>query len=359
MKIIVSAGGSLGHINPALAIIKKFKEKEKNLKVLYIGTHNRMEKDIIPKENIPYESLEIYGFTKNMKQNIKNVALIQKALKKCYKIMDEFQPDVVIGVGGYVTYPVLKAATKKGIPTFIHEQNSIPGKTNRVVSKYADLIGVTFKTSMKYFHGKGKVIYTGHPNAKEALLIPKLSKKDFGLSLSKKLVVVMAGSQGSGSLNEKMKEFLKKIETEDFEVLYITGKNHYDEFIKDEKFSKNVIITPFVDHAAGLLKNADVVISRAGGASLFELVTLEIPSIIIPSPNVANNHQYYNALELSESGAICMMEEKNLNSEELLKKVKQLLEDKNLRHKYIEQMKKLSLLDSSEIIYQEIKGMMK
>lgn len=357
MKIIVSAGGSFGHINPALAIIKKFQEKEKDLEVLYIGTHNRMEKDIIPSENIPYEAIEIYGFTKDMKRNFKNVKCIMTAYHRCLEIMKEFQPDVVIGVGGYVTYPVLKAAHKLHIKTFIHEQNSIPGKSNKMISKYADLIGVTFKHSIPYFKSKGRIIYTGHPCGAQALKEPKLSKKDFGLSQTKKFVLVVAGSLGSGSLNRKMKDLLYRMNGENFEILYVTGNAHYEEFIKGDPFPKNVIVKSYVDHLAGLMKNADVVISRAGAASLFELVALNIPSIIIPSPNVANNHQFYNAEEMSDAGAFVMIEEKDLSSDTLLSLMKDLLNNKEKRYELIDNMKKLSIVDSSEIIYREIKEM--
>lgn len=359
MKIIVSAGGSFGHINPALAIIKKFQEKEKNLEVLYIGTHNRMEKDIVPSMNIPYEGIEIYGFTKNMQRNFKNVKCIMTSYHRCLEIMKEFQPDVVIGVGGYVTYPVLKAAHKLHIKTFIHEQNSIPGKTNKMVSKYADLIGVTFKHSIPYFKTKGRVVYTGHPCGAQALTEPKLSKKDFGLSNTKKMVLVVAGSLGSGSLNQKMKEFLYQVESEAFEVLYVTGKSHYDSFIEGEHFPENVVVKPYVDHLAGLMKSADVVVSRAGAASLFELVALNIPSIIIPSPNVANNHQFYNAVEMRDAGAFVMLEEKDFTSTFLMNHLKELLNNKEKRFELIENMKKLSIEDSSEIIYQEIKDLIK
>ncbi len=357
MKIIVSAGGSYGHIHPAFAIIKKFQEKEKDLEILYIGTHNRMEKDLVPKEGIPYESIEIYGFTRNMKRNFKNIGCISKAYHKCLRLLQEFQPDVVIGAGGYVTYPVLKAAHKLHIKTFIHEQNSIPGKTNKVIARYADLIGVTFETSIPYFKTKGKVVYTGHPCAKLALEEPKLSKTAFGLSKGKKLVLIMAGSLGSSSLNRKLKEMLYQVKHESFEILYVTGKDNYEEFIKDEQYPSNVFIVPYVDHLTGLLKSCDVVVSRAGAASLFELIALQIPSIIIPSPNVANNHQYYNAKEMYEKGAFWMLEEGSLQSEILLSKIKELLENTVCRTKLTSHMKELSILDSSEIIYNQIKEM--
>lgn len=359
MKIIVSAGGSLGHINPALAIIHKFQEQEKNLEVLYIGTHNRMEKDIIPKENIPYEEIEIYGFTKNMKQNFKNLKCIQESTKKCLKIMKDFKPDVVIGVGGYVTYPVLKAAHKLHIKTFLHEQNSIPGKSNKVLSKYADLIGVTFEHSKPYFRTKGRIIYTGHPSGAQALLEKKQDKESFGLTKGKKLVIIVAGSLGSGSLNEKMKELLLRCKNENFEVLYITGKNHYESFIQNVKFPNNVKVRPQVDHLAGLMKSADLIVSRAGAASLYEIMALQIPSIIIPSPNVANNHQYYNAVEMRDKGVISMMEESELTSNKMMAAMKDLLDNKEKRSEMIQEMKKIAVMDSSSIIYQEIKGMIK
>lgn len=359
MKVIVSAGGSFGHINPALAILKKFQEKEKDLEVLYIGTHNRMEKEIVPKENIPYEEIEIYGFTKNMKRNFKNIGCIHRAYKKCLKIMKEFQPDVVIGVGGYVTYPVLKAAHKLHIKTFIHEQNSIPGKSNKLIAHYADLIGVTFETSKSYFKTTGKIIYTGHPCGAQALLEPKISKTNFGLSKTKKLVIVMAGSLGSASLNRKVKEMLYQVQNENFEILYVTGTANYDEFMKGEKYPRNVIVKPYIEHLVGLMKSADVVVSRAGAASLYELIALEIPSIIIPSPNVANNHQFYNAKEMCDKGVFLMLEESTLTAGELLKQIKELLNDSSKRILMTQNMKKMSILDSSDIIYREIKGMIK
>ncbi len=355
MKIVVTAGGTMGHINPALAIIEEFKRQEKNLEVLYIGTHNRMEKDYIPKKGIPYKEIEIYGFSKDLVLDIKNIFLIQKATKKCKKILKEFQPDVVIGVGGYVTYPVLKAAHELKIKTFIHEQNSIPGKSNRWISKYADLIGVTFQNSEKYFKTKGKVFYSGHPCGAWALAIPKKDKVALGFHKEKKLVTVVAGSLGSGSLNDKMIEFLEKEKL--YEICYITGKMHYEDFIKGKKFPSNVHIFPYIEELPGLLKVSDVIVSRAGAGSLSEILALEIPSIIIPSPNVANNHQYYNAKELSDKNCIVLLEEKDLTSEILEQKIKELLENQNLIMKLKINMKKEGVQKSATLIYKEIKDL--
>ena len=359
MKIVVTAGGTMGHINPALAIIEEFKKNESDLEVLYIGTHNRMEKEIIPKKDIPYEEIEIYGFSKDIFLDLKNIFLIQKAIKKCKKILLDFKPDVVIGVGGYVTYPVLKAAHELKIKTFIHEQNSIPGKSNKMISKYADLIGVTFEGSAKYFKTNGKIVLTGHPCGALAKNIPKKNKKDLGFSYDKPLLTVVAGSLGSGSLNEKMTSFLESLNSSDYEVCYITGKMHYEDFMKGKTFPSNVKILPYMEELPGLLKVSDVVISRAGAGSLSEILSLGIPSLIIPSPNVANNHQYYNAKELADKDCVILLEEKDLTVEKLKKYVDDLIHNEFLRMNLKNHMKKETALDSALLIYKEIKDLIK
>ena len=354
MKIIVSAGGTMGHINPALAIIDEFKRREKDLEVLYIGTHNRMEKEVIPKHHIKYEEIEVYGFSKDIFLDIKNVGCVIKATKKCVEIMKEFKPDVVIGVGGYVTYPVLKAASKLKIKTFIHEQNSIPGKSNKMIAKYADLIGVTFDCSMPYFKTKGKVFWCGHPCGALALKREMVDKLSLGFCKNKKLVTVVAGSLGSGSLNEKFLPVLKDLEDKNYEVCYITGKMHYEE-LKKCPVSSNVKFIPYCENLPGLMKCSDLVVSRAGAGSLSEILSLEVISLIIPSPNVANNHQYYNAKELNDKGCIKMLEEKDITSEVLLAKIEECLNNMNLREKMKKAMQKLDTKNSSEMIYREIK----
>ena len=162
MRVVISAGGTGGHIYPALAIVDKIKEKEPNSEFLYIGTHNRMENDIVPKTGIPFETIEIYVFyRKKVWKNFKTVSAFIKSYKKCKKMIKEFKPDIVVGVGGYVTAPVIYAAHKLGIKTFIHEQNTIPGKCNSFLSKYATKIGVSFKSSAKYFPDN-KTVFTGN-----------------------------------------------------------------------------------------------------------------------------------------------------------------------------------------------------
>ena len=359
MKIIVSAGGTGGHIYPALAIIKKFQEKEKKLEVLYIGTHNRMEKQIIPKMGIKYQELEIYGFSKtNIIRDIKNIFLINKATKKCMEIMKEYKPDVVIGVGGYVTYPVIKAAHKLGIKTFIHEQNSIPGKSNVALAKYASLVGVSFKSSMNSFTSARKVIYTGNPCGENALTIPKISKTTLGFKENDKLIIIVAGSLGSTTFNDKFKSFLSVVD-DYYKILYITGKDYYDDFIKDTKFSKNVKVVPYFDNLAGLIKDSYLIISRAGASTISEILALKVPSILIPSPYVANNHQYYNALDLANVGVSEVIEEKNLSLELIKVTINELVNNPKKYQEMKNNLKSITMKESSTIIYEEIRKLLK
>ena len=357
MRILISAGGTGGHIYPALAIIEGFKKYDKDLEVLYIGTKNRMEKDIVPKNGIPYYGIEIYGLSKNIFKDIKDVFLIFKAKKEIKKKILEFKPDVVLGIGGYVTYPVLSVAKSLHIKTFIHEQNAIPGKTNKMISKYADIIGISFKESAKYFPNRN-VLYTGNPTGIRALNTPKITKSSLGLNDDKPLVVVVCGSLGSETVNNAMKGYLKTLENKDYQVVYITGKNLYEEFVKI-KYPKNVKVLPYLDNLTGLLKETDVLVARAGASTIAEVLSLKVPTIFIPSPYVANNHQYYNAVSLKNANLALMLEEKDLSIPNITKNIEDLLYNKDKQIKIKNNLNKVSTLDSTKIIYDAIKELIK
>lgn len=361
MKIIVSAGGTGGHIYPALAIINKFKEHDPSLEVLYIGTHNRMEKDLIPKRNIPYEELEIYGFSKrDLFLDFKNIFLINKAYKKCLKIMEDFKPDIVLGIGGYVTYPVISAASKLGIKTFIHEQNSIPGKSNLALQKKVDLIGVSFENTISSFNKtKGEVFYSGNPCGENALSMEPIPKEQYGLNKDKKLVVIVCGSLGSASVNEKIVSYLENASKEDYEVLFITGKSLYEDFTSKHKFSSNIKVVPYVDNLPGLLKNTDLIVTRAGASTMSEILSLNLPAIFIPSPYVANNHQYHNAMAIKNAGGGEVIEEKDLTSSILSTKINEVLYNEKTINEMKKNLKALSMNNSSELIYEKIKDLIK
>ena len=246
MRVIISAGGTGGHIYPALAIINKIKEKEPNSEFLYIGTHNRMEKDIVPSKGIPFKSIEMYGFNKkHLFKNFKTVRCLFKAFQDCKKMIKNFKPDIVIGVGGYVTVPVIMSAKKLGYKTFLHEQNALPGKSNRFLSKYCDLIGVSFESSLKYFPS-GKVVMTGNPCSEDALKVPSVVKSSLGLSVNKKLVLIVMGSLGAGRVSKYLEDELLKFKNKNYEILFVTGKSSYDE-VASHSYPDNVKVLPFYE----------------------------------------------------------------------------------------------------------------
>ena len=359
MKVVVSAGGTGGHIYPALAVLEKLKKEDKNLEVLYIGTKNRMESEIIPARGINYVGIEIYGFTKNILRDFKNVFLITKNYHKCLKLLKEFKPDLVLGFGGYVTYPVLKAAKKLKIKTFLHEQNSVVGKTNKALSNGVDLVAVSFLSTLNKFPKAKKVIYSGNPCGENALTTKEIKKSDVGLDNKKKLVIVVAGSLGSSTINEKLKEFLRLSKKSDYQVLYITGKSHYEEFTKKTRFGNNIKVLPYLDNLAGLMRNCDLIITRAGASTMSEILALNLPAIFIPSPYVAGNHQYYNALEIVKNNAGLMIEENDLNGEKLFTMVNDLLRDKKKYEIMKMNLKNLGKTDSSKIIVNALKELTK
>ena len=356
MKIIITAGGTGGHIYPALGVLDKIKEDTNNT-YLYIGTTNRMENEIVPSMNIPYEGLEVYGLSKNILKNFKNVKCLYTSYKKCLKIMDEFKPDIVLGFGGYVTMPVLYAAKKRNIKTAIHEQNFIPGKTNKFIAKFADQIFISFEDSAKSFPS-GKIVYSGNPCEERARLIEKKDKVSLGFSKNKKLIIIVMGSLGSTVVNEKLCDFLRNFDDEDKEILFITGKNSYKDLSNNLIVGENVKIVPYLENLPGLMKSADLIISRAGAGTISEIIATKIPSILIPSPYVANNHQYYNALDLENKKLSCLLKQEDLTKEKLEKLIKDIF-NTDLYSELKENLEKYEVKNASTIIYEKVKEIVK
>lgn len=354
MRVIISAGGTGGHIYPALAIVNCIKEKEPNSEFLYIGTHNRMEKDIVPKTGIPFVGIEMYGFNrKNLLKNFKTIKCLYKSKKQLKSIIKEFNPDIVIGVGGYITYPVIITAHKLGYITFIHEQNSVAGKANLMMADSVDLIGVSLKSSMSEFP-TNKVIFTGNPCGENALKVKRIDKTTLGFTKGKKLVVIVMGSLGAENVHKFMKDNINKFDGKNYEVLYITGKNNYED-IKSIKHPSNVKLLPYLDNLAGLFKDTDILITRAGASTLSEIIALKLPSILIPSPFVPNNHQYKNAMDLVNNKAALLVEEKNLTFDNMDANINKLLSDKKFYLDIKKNLESMQVNNSATIIYNNIK----
>jgi len=356
MRVIVSAGGTGGHIYPAIAIINKIKEEEPNSEILYIGTADRMEKDLIPELGIRYEAITVSGLKRKLTlENIKVLFRFLRAREKCKKIVKEFDPDIVIGTGGYVTGPVIWAAKKLGKKTFIHEQNSVVGLSNKYLTKYADKIGVSFSSTLDAFP-KEKVVLTGNPCSEKAINMKKANKEDYGLTKNKKLVLIVMGSLGSRTINDKITSFLNDFKDKEYEVMFVTG-NSYFEKVKDIKIPSNVKIVPFIYEMPSLMKTTDLMVSRAGASTMSEITVLGVPTIFIPSPYVTNNHQYKNAMDLVNQNAALILEEKDLTKENLINLIDNTLSDKSKYKNIKDNLKELGIRDSGERIYEVLKGM--
>ena len=243
MRVAITAGGTGGHIFPALAIVNKIKSHDKNSEFLYFGTTDRMEKDIIPERGIPYIAIPMKGL--NRKQVWKNVTVLKiylQAIKKAETELSKFKPDIVIGVGGYITAPVLVAAHRLGIKTLIHEQNSIPGVSNKLLSKFVDRICISFKESETSFP-KQKTVYTGNPRSEEILLMEKGNREDFGFNHKSKFIILVMGSLGSLTMTLKMKELIPAFANKNYQVLVVTGKGYYDDYKEVKILSRDVKAT--------------------------------------------------------------------------------------------------------------------
>ena len=327
MKVVITAGGTGGHIFPALALISKLKEKEKDVEILYIGTTNRMEKDIIPKEGIPYIGIEMKGLNrKNIFKNIDVMKTYLKAVSKAKAELTKFKPDIVIGFGGYISAPVIYAAHKLKIKTIIHEQNSIPGVSNKFLSRYVDKVLVSFKESIKGFPND-KTIYTGNPRSEQIKDIEKIDKTTLGFKKDKALIIIVMRSLGSLTMTKKLKETLPLFKNKDYQVLLITGKDYYDEY-KDIKLSSNVKLVPFYNNLLGLMKDADLIVTRSGASTIAEITSIGLPAIMVPSPYVTNNHQYVNAKSLEDDGACIILKEEDFDKNSLVDLLDKTINDK-------------------------------
>lgn len=354
MRVVISAGGTGGHIYPALAIINKIKDIEPNSSFLYIGTTDRMEKDIIPELGIPYVGIEMKGINrKKILDNVKVLLMYRKAIKKAKEEIKKFKPDVVLGVGGYITAPVIIAAHKAGYKTVIHEQNSIPGVSNKHLEKYVDKILVSLPKTIDYFN-KAKTVYTGNPRSEEIATISPVNKRELGLTPSKKLVVIVMGSLGSATINQKEIEIVPAFKDKKYEVLLVTGERYFADY-KNIDVPSNVKVVPFLKNFINVLKKTDLIVSRAGASTIAEVTAIGLPSILVPSPYVTNNHQLKNAQELEQAGASLILEEKDFSKEKLIPLIDEVLNDDEKYKKMVQCTKKLGVCDSATRVYNEIK----
>lgn len=361
MRIILTGGGTGGHIYPALALAKQIREHHQDAEILYIGSGKGLEATIVPKSNIAFESIEISGFKRSLSlENIKTIVRFFKAVKRSKSLIQRFSADVVIGTGGYVCGPVVYAAAKLGVPTMIHEQNVIPGLTNKFLSRYVNRVAVSFSGSAPYFPAS-KVVVTGNPRATEvAKADPIQGRSSLSIDKNKKIVLVVGGSRGARAINEAFIESIPHLAKQTgTHFVYVTGEAHYQTvkhlLEQQKRTERNISVYPFLYNMPEVLAATEIIVNRAGASFLAEITSLGIPSILIPSPYVTNNHQEKNARWLEEHGAAVVLLEKELTASSLVSEIEKMLNDTDRLKSMKESAKQLGEPLAAEKVYEVMK----
>ncbi len=363
MRLIISGGGTGGHIYPALALARYIDKNMPGAKILFVGAQGGMEEKIIPRSGYPLKTLPVKGFPRKLSPRLaESFFLLGRSSTRAWRIIEEFDPDYIIGTGGFAAAPVLLAAILRRRNTIIHEQNVVPGLTNRFLAPFVDKVCLSFETSRKYFVKKGNVYVTGNPRASEVGKIGKDSAREI-LNLEGDVPAVLAvgGSRGAENLNKAVVDFLiaaaRNGSAKNLQVLYITGELYYREIyslLKQEgvlnQFGSYLQLYPYFQQMPLAWASADIAISRAGATTLAEITAIGVPSIIVPSPNVTNDHQLINARELSKQGAAVVMEEKDINGGLLLAKISEMLNNPSLLEQMQENNRRLSFPRAAENI---------
>lgn len=354
LHIILSGGGTGGHIYPAIAIANEIKLRHPKARFLFVGAKDRMEMEKVPQAGYKIEGLWISGIQRSF--SLKNLAFPFKlfsSLSKSRKIIKKFKPDAVIGTGGFASGPLLKVASSQGIPTLIQEQNSWPGITNRILAKRVDKICAAYEEVKKYFPVE-KTIITGNPVRQDLLQINGKREEGlqfFNLKKEKKTVLVLGGSLGARRVNQLMESYVEKFEKEEIQLIWQTGKLYYREY---QKYNGKYVQThEFLNRMDLAYAAADVIISRAGAGSVSELCIVGKPVLFIPSPNVAEDHQAKNARSVSKKNAAIMLRESELE-EKFETEFFSLLKSGEKQQELSENIKKLALPDATAKIVDEV-----
>ena len=360
MNIIVSGGGTGGHIYPAISLIEELKKRDENNKILYVGTEKGLESSIVPKLGIDFKTIHVRGIPRKINANsFKALKELFKGLKEANKILKDFKPDLVIGTGGYVSGPILYKATKTKAKVAFHEQNSFPGVTNRILSRYVDRYFVTFEESIKYFKNQEKAVVTGNPIRNRFTDIGKnkdAAIEQYKISETKKVVFIFGGSNGSEILNKATLDMVDKISNQDvFEVILATGKLNYDEFIqKSGNDIRNLHIYPYIDDIDKAYSVSDLIVTSSGAITLAELSFLGKASILVPKAYTTENHQEHNARAFEKIGASKVILEKDVNANTLFDQINEILNDDKLLQELSENSKKMSYPTACKDIVDEL-----
>ena len=358
-KYIISGGGTGGHIFPAIAIADALKANDPSAEILFVGANGRMEMERVPKAGYKIIGLDIMGIQRRLTlKNLKVPFMLIKSLAKARKVIKDFSPDVAIGVGGYASGPLLRVASMLGVPTLIQEQNSYPGITNKLLSKKAASICVAYEDMQRFFPAE-KIRLTGNPVRSEVVQIADKRQEGldyFGMSSTKKTVLVIGGSLGALSINDALIALHKEIADElGYQLIWQTGKRYFEriEVSMEGGLEDRVHITKFIDRMDLAYAAADIIISRAGALSISELCLVAKPTILIPSPNVSEDHQTKNAMSLVKRDAAILIKD-NVIKVELTQVLRALKEDPNRAAVLSANIRSLGKADAPQEIVEEI-----
>ncbi len=355
MKILVSGGGTAGHINPAIAIAKRMK-REYNAEILFVGRESGMEKDLVQKEGFLIKFIEVEGLIRKLTfKNVQVLIKYIKAIKKAKKIIKDFAPDVVVGTGGYVCAPVMSAANALKIPTLIHEQNVFPGMTVKMAASFADVVATSFDDMKKYVSDKvsKKCVLTGNPLRENLFDLSYEEARERLFIKDEIFIVTVGGSLGARTINNALCDIVNNIDCENVKILGGTGERFYNEVIEKidkNKLAKNIEIVPYIHNMHEVLPAADLVVARSGAVTVSELCALGRASILIPSPNVTHNHQEYNAKSIADRGASIMIPERDIRENTISDKVNELINNREKLKEMSEKAKALAISDGTKRI---------
>ena len=366
MKVIFTCGGTAGHVNPALALAGLIKERRPDSEILFVGAHRGIEKQLIEAAGWPFRAVEVSNFHRSLqpKEIWHNLVSFRNFLRspgEARALLKEFPAGLVVGTGGYASYPMIQAASRLGVPTAIHESNAIPGLTTRLLENHADLIMVGFEECRKNYKHPEKVLATGTPVRGDFFLLTKReAKRKLGMDDGRPLIVSFFGSLGAAEMNREMAQFLALEIQNGLPYHHVHGAGavgckrmgeHLREAGIDLGGSPELEVREYIENMAELMRAADLVICRAGASTISELTALGVPAIIVPSPNVTHNHQESNAQVLAEAGGALLVLEKDSSGQILYDAARTILEDPDRRGRMAEAMSRLGNIDAAEKIY--------
>ena len=367
-RVIFTCGGTAGHVNPAIALAQLMAEKNPDTSFLFVGAERGLEKDLVPKAGYDFRTVHISSFhrsfkPKEIKHNLVSVCNLMRAPREARAILREFRPDVVIGTGGYASFPMVKAAAKAGIPTAVHESNMVPGLTTEMLEPFADRIMVGFEACRQHYKHPEKVMVTGTPVRGDFFKMTKEeAKRQLGVDDGRPLIVSFWGSLGASGMNRQMADFLAlEAAKEPFHHIHGAGASGYP-MVRDLLREKGVDLEAhpalqlreYIYDMAPVMRAADLVICRAGASTISELTALGVPALIVPSPYVTNNHQEKNARVLEAAGGAAVLLEQDSSGQALFQAACGIVHDEERRKAMEKAMASLGIRDATERIYQTI-----